>query len=84
MFFLPEAYISGYISEAQNDWPDEKKNRFISLASQTVPGPITKQLGELACEQGLYICCGLVERDGEQRYITSVMVSPTDGLMVRY
>lgn len=47
--------------------------------AETVPGPSTERLAELARELGIYIVCGLVERDPEdpeRLYNAAAMVGP--------
>ncbi len=42
--------------------------------AQTVPGPATRRLGEVAKKYGMYIVAGLDERDGEGVYSTAVLI----------
>jgi predicted amidohydrolase len=53
-------------------------------ASEPVPGPTTKFLGELAKKHHLYIVAGLLERDGDVVYNTAVLMDRNGNLEGKY
>ena len=53
-------------------------------ASEPVPGPSTKFLGKLAEKHGLYVVAGILERDGETVYNTSVLIDRDGNLAGKY
>lgn len=58
--------------------PDSK------AAAETIPGPTTHQLGELARKYKLYIVAGMPERDGHLLYNAAVLLSPDGKLVGKY
>ena len=52
--------------------------------SESVPGPSTKRLGEVAKELGSYIVAGVYERSGKIVYNTSVLVDRDGKLVGKY
>ncbi|MBN1464989.1 carbon-nitrogen hydrolase family protein [candidate division KSB1 bacterium] len=52
--------------------------------SETVPGPTTRFLGELAREHSLYIVAGIYEKDGPVLYNTAVLLDRTGELLGAY
>jgi len=69
---LPEAFLtSGNILE-------------VSDVAVTVPGECTARLGELARRGGVHLVAGLLEKDGEAHYSTSVLIGPTGELIGKY
>jgi predicted amidohydrolase len=52
--------------------------------SEPVPGPTTKYLGEVAKRNNLYIVAGLLEREGEIVYNTSVLIDRQGKLVGKY
>jgi len=53
-------------------------------ASEPVPGPTTRYLGEVAKRNNLYIVAGLLEREGEVVYNTSVLIDRKGNLVGKY
>ena len=56
----------------------------IAELAETVPGPTTDYLGDLATRLDLHLVVGLVEQDGDDLFNSSVLVCPTDGLTAHY
>jgi predicted amidohydrolase len=53
-------------------------------ASEPVPGPTTKFLGNIARKYNLYIVAGILERKGDVVYNTSVLINRTGDLAGKY
>lgn len=53
-------------------------------ASEPVPGPTTRFLGEVARQHNLYIVAGLLEKDGPAVYNTSVLIDRNGKLAGKY
>lgn len=53
-------------------------------SSEPIPGPSTRFLGEVAKKNHLYIVAGLLERDGEIVYNTSVLIDREGKLVGKY
>jgi predicted amidohydrolase len=53
-------------------------------AAETVPGPATEQLGELARQTNAYIVAGLYEREGQAVYNTAVLIDRKGRVAGRY
>lgn len=53
-------------------------------AAELIPGPTTQRLGELARRYHMYIVAGLVERDGQAVYNTSVLIDRQGRLQGKY
>ncbi len=90
---LPEAAVSGYLSQdlSQNwmvpGWPLAVNFEGVDVArvAETVPGPSTHRLAQLADELDIYLTIPLVERQGsgmEPRYFNSVVLADPDGKLV--
>jgi predicted amidohydrolase len=73
---LPETAITGF---AQNDEP----NHDLPLA-YPIPGALTRRLGGVAKQLGLYLAIGLLERAGRVLYDSAVLLSPQGSLALRY
>jgi predicted amidohydrolase len=76
LIVLPELIVTGYISP---EAPDDRA-RFYE-ASEEIPGPTTKRIGEIADRAGVYVIFGMAER-GESRlgpvmYNAAVMAGPS-------
>jgi predicted amidohydrolase len=52
--------------------------------AETVPGPTTAKLGELAAKKNAYVVAGLYERDGVAIYNTAVFLDRKGRLLGRY
>ncbi len=53
-------------------------------AAEPVPGPSTRQLGEIARKNNLYIVAGILERDGSVVYNTAVLIDRNGSLAGKY
>lgn len=53
-------------------------------AAETVPGPTTRLLGEMARRHNLYIVAGMPEREGHLLYNAAVLVGPDGNLVGKY
>jgi predicted amidohydrolase len=53
-------------------------------ASEPVPGPTSKFLGELAKTHHMYIVAGILERDGETVYNTAILLDRAGKLAAKY
>jgi predicted amidohydrolase len=73
LVLLPEMFPSGY------DFGTKKLDY-----AQTVPGPITDVLCELAAEQDICIYGSMLEKDGERYYNTAPFISPEKGIVAKY
>ena len=59
------------------------KNDYVS-ASEPVPGPTTQFLGDVAKKNNLYIVAGLLEKEGDVVYNTSVLIDRKGNLAGKY
>ena len=50
----------------------------------TVPGPFTDALAERAERHGCHIAAGLIERQGNEAFITSVILAPDRRIVLKY
>ena len=80
---FPECFISGYAERFMIDDGHVTADQIIAVA-EPVPGPSTDVLVDLSREFGLCICAGLIERDGDSRFNTQVIVDSEQGLLGRY
>jgi len=82
---FPELAMSGY--ECSDDMNGEKKScRMHRDLAETIPGPSTEQMAELAKALDVYIIFGMPEQDKlhpDVRYISSVVIAP-EGIMGAY
>lgn len=53
-------------------------------ASETLPGPTTKFLGEVARRNNLYIVAGILEREGDVVYNTAILIDRKGNLAGKY
>jgi len=96
---LPEAAISGYVSQDQHViWHKEGKpledcfeGCSPELVAEFVPGESTRQFGALAKELGVYVTVPFVERaasseecDNDQFFNTVCLVSPKGEIVAHY
>ncbi len=75
LLVLPECAIPGYIFESADE--------ALPFAEE-IPGPSTELLEREARRLGLYVVCGLLERDADMLRNAAVLVSPDDGLLGTY
>ena len=78
---LPECSVQGYMEPtAWRSWSKaanaEEPENAVATVAETVPGPSTKRLGELAAELKLYICVGLVEAGTNGFFNAQVLLGP--------
>ena len=52
-------------------------------SAESIPGPTTRRLAEVAGRLDVFISAGMAERDGERYYIAQVLVGP-DGYLGKY
>ena len=74
LIVLPECAIPGYMFDS----PAEA-----ALYAEEVPGPSTEALANACSRLGMYVVCGLVERDGDLLRNSAVLVGPA-GLIGTY
>jgi N-carbamoylputrescine amidase len=58
----------------------ERTEAVVDLA-ESVPGPTTESIAEIAEEYGVVVVCNLLERDGDQTYDTSAVID-ADGTLL--
>lgn len=56
----------------------------LDALAEPIPGPTTSRLGAIAQAHGVYVACGMAERDGTRFYNSAVLVSPAGALIGRY
>jgi len=76
---FPEMYVTGLATDSAYEANLASKESFLALA-EPVPGPITTELASLACRLGIFICAGMIEQEGDQCFITQVMIDPDQGV----
>jgi predicted amidohydrolase len=74
LLVLPECAIPGYMFDS-----GEEAMPF----AEAIPGPATETLERECARLGLYVVCGLLERDGDALRNAAVLVGP-DGLIGTY
>jgi len=57
--------------------------RYLDVA-ETIPGPTTQRLGEMAKAKKAYVVAGIIERDGIAIYNTSVLIDRTGNVAGKY
>jgi formamidase len=78
LYVFPELYLTG-------EHPFTTPPAGYRESSQPVPGPLTRAVGRIAKRAGRWIVAGsIVERDGDARYNTGIVFSPTGRLVARY
>ncbi len=70
---LPELAVPGYTTVAEQLTP----------LAETIPGPTTRALEELAASTGAVIVAGLAEKSGTKLYNSAVVVGP-EGILAHY
>jgi len=74
LLVLPECAIPGYMFESGDE---------ALPYAEEIPGPSTEALERESARLGLYVVCGLLERDGDVLHNAAVFVGP-DGLIGSY
>lgn len=52
--------------------------------AETVPGPFTESLSEIARQHKVHICSGLVEKEGNKLFNTAVLIGPDGRIIAKY
>ena len=73
LIVLPEPHLSGFAE------PGHVLDRALTL-----DGPELEALIEASRKRDLAIAIGLLERDGETVFNTTVLITPEDGIALRY
>ncbi|SHK90177.1 carbon-nitrogen hydrolase family protein [Halomonas caseinilytica] len=73
LIVFPETHLTGFAEEGHTT------DRALSLN-----GPEIARLIETSREQDCALALGLLERDGEQVFNTSILITPEDGVALRY
>jgi len=76
LVLFPEAALTGLVN---NDDPSHD----LPLG-QTIPGPVTRQLANLARVRSLYLGLGLLERDGQRLYDSAILIGPQGDILLKY
>ncbi|MBK8975309.1 MAG: carbon-nitrogen hydrolase family protein [Planctomycetes bacterium] len=88
---LPEAFVGGYPkgsdfgarvgtrSDAGREW-----FRRYHAGAIDVPGPAVARIGAAARAHGLFVVCGVVERDGGTLYCTALFIGDDGALLARH
>jgi predicted amidohydrolase len=58
--------------------------KHLTECAEPVPGPSSEYFGSLAKQHNLYICAGLIERDGKVIYNTAALLGPDGKLVGKY
>src|SRR5437867_13232595 len=74
LLVLPECAIPGYMFESAEEAMPH---------AEEIPGPSTAALEDACRRLGSYVCCGLIEREGDHLHNAAVLVGP-DGLVGSY
>jgi len=88
---FPEAFVGGYPKGADfhiyvGGRTPEGRSEFAAYWSQSivVPGPETVALGAAACDAGLYVTIGVIERCGGTLYCTALYLGPDGTLLGKH
>ena len=76
LVLFPEAVLTGL---ANNDHPEHD----LALG-QTVPGPATRRIARRAAEAGVWVAFGLLEREGNTLYDTTLLLNPDREIVLKY
>ena len=85
IIIFPELALTGYECSDNTD-PNGKPCSMHKELAETIPGPSTEAIRELACNLGVYIIFGMPEQDKTNPdilYISSVVIGP-DGILGAY
>lgn len=72
LLLFPEAFLTGF--------PDRETTRRLA---EPLDGPLVRRLTSVASEAGTSLVVGMAERDGDDVYNTTVLVTP-EGLLLAY
>jgi nitrilase len=91
LLLLPEALVGGYpkgltFGATVGNRTDEGRNLFLRYWNSTIlcPGAETEMLASWAKELDLHIVIGVIERGGSTLYCTSLVFSPSAGLIAKH
>ncbi len=71
---LPECTLTGYLYEEGD----------LTQFAETIPGPTTARMAQLAKQHGVYLCFGMVERAEEGIYNTAVLLDRTGRIILTH
>jgi len=82
---LPECAVQGYMDPTTwTSWSKKKEGRSaVHRVAESVPGPSTKRLADLARDLGVYVCVGLIEAGTNGFFNSQVLLAP-DGTMIAH
>lgn len=82
---LPECSLQGYLDPTTwTSWSKSASDKMPAASvAESVPGPSTALLGELAAELNLYLCIGMLEGAEGKFYNAQVLFSP-DGKIIAH
>jgi predicted amidohydrolase len=75
-----ECFLDGY-AITNKEMPLEE---YRALGEQVPGGPYYERLAKLADELDIHLCAGMLEADGEHRYNTAALISPSGELIGKY
>lgn len=55
-----------------------------SAIAETVPGPFTESLSQIAAQHKVHICSGVVEKEGNKLFNTAVLIGPKGQILLKY
>src|ERR1017187_6682150 len=91
LLVFPEALLGGYpkgltFGATVGNRTDEGRNHFLRYWNSAIlcPGAETEMLAGWARELGLHIVIGVIERGGSTLYCTSLVFSPSAGLISKH
>lgn len=71
---FPECTLTGYLYEEED----------LGHFAEAIPGPTTRALGRLARQYGLWLCFGLVEKEGARFYSTALLLDRSGRIALRH
>ncbi|MBL8851399.1 MAG: carbon-nitrogen hydrolase family protein [Planctomycetaceae bacterium] len=75
-----ECFLDGY-AITNRDMPLDE---YRALGEQVPGGPYYERLAKLADELDIHLCAGMLEADGDRRFNTAAVISPTGELLGKY
>lgn len=80
LLVFPEYYLT-----AMGSFGTPSQPGYLESIGESIPGPLTERIGELAKQTGKWIVPGsFVERDGDSLHNTAVAISPDGEVVARY
>jgi nitrilase len=91
LVLFPEAFVSGYpyglsfgaVVGARTAEGHEQYRRYWQSAIE-IPGEEVSRLSKIACDNGVQLVIGVIERDGGTLYCTALFLSPKEGLLGKH